>query len=170
MTSISAEYLADTFANGFWVFVGIVAGAFIQYLLGWIQLRAQRRNAIKMLQIEVEMNLSELEKFKERINYLKERILANQISEKDIFVNTQGFDYSVAQPLNLSGLFHSLLGHEKLKMYFDFLRFFNDRNGEIINSMLQLEHARNKSLNYLDFLLERSKVLGEGLQKVADTK
>ena len=60
---------SSAFATAFWVFVGIVAGALIQYLLSRIFLREQIKNALVMLKTEIEMNLSEVERFEKRIRF-----------------------------------------------------------------------------------------------------
>ena len=74
------------FWNGFWVFVGVVAGAGIQYRLMKKTVAEQRVMAFKVLKTETEMNCAEVDHFLERITYLKERVGANQIATDDLFI------------------------------------------------------------------------------------
>lgn len=163
---LEAVLAGNAFANAFWVFIGIVAGACIQFLLGMLTQRGQRKNAIRVLRTEIEMNLSQLESLLERVNYLRERISANQISDQDLLISMHGFDYSAVNPLVASGYFHILLGHKHVKQYFDFMRFFNNNSAEIINSTLRTEHAGSKSLDYLEKLRSQCADLGFGLNQV----
>jgi hypothetical protein len=166
LDGFAAILAGNAFANAFWVFVGVVVGALIQYLLGWLTVRSQKKNAMKALLTEVSMNRSEVAEFKKRLGYLRERIAANQISEIDLFVSMQGFDYSIVNPLVSSGHFHVLLGHKDVKNYFEFMKFFNNSSAELINSMLRTEHEKAKSLDYLTLLEEKASALLDKLHEV----
>lgn len=156
----------NAFANAFWVFVGVVAGALIQYLLGWLTQRSQKRNAMKALLTEISINRKEVAEFINRLWYLRERVSANQISDADLFISMQGFDYSIVNPLVNSGHFHVLLGHKDVKNYFEFMKFFNNQNADLINSMLRTEHEKAKSLDYLTWLEDKATALLGKLDEV----
>lgn len=147
------------FWSAFWLFFGIVVGALIQYGLGRAAARDARRLALQVLKVEIQMNLLEAERFRERILYLRERISADQIETEDIFVTTSGFDYSALPPLVNSGFFHSSLGADSVRRYLEFQRFFNNGYATTINSVLRTEHERGKSLDYLDWLETRASYL-----------
>ncbi|MDR7123989.1 hypothetical protein J2X53_000795 [Pseudorhodobacter sp. 4114] len=156
----------NAFANAFWVFVGIVSGAIIQHLLGWINQASQRKYAKTALKTEIDLNLDEIKHFLTRIDFLRSRISAGQINENDLFISMQGFDYSIVNPLVMSGHFHVMLGHEKVSRYFSFMRFFNAQNSHVINSNLRMEHERMKSLDYLSGLQDETERLSFGLEEV----
>lgn len=159
---LTAILSGNAFANAFWVFIGVVAGAFIQFFLGMLNQRTQRRNAERALETEIELNLSQFQALQSRFGYLRERISAGQIDEKDLFLTMQGFDYSIVNPLIASGHFHVVLGHENVTRYFNFMKFFNNKNAELLNSMLRTEHEKAKSLDYLTLLeKEAGRVVGE---------
>ncbi|WP_298915109.1 hypothetical protein [uncultured Roseobacter sp.] len=82
------------FWNGFWVFIGVVAGAGIQYRLMQKTAVKQREMAFKVLKTETEMNCAEVDIFLDRIVYLKDRVGAGQIEQNDLFISMQAFDYS----------------------------------------------------------------------------
>jgi len=166
LNGYAAILAGNAFANAFWVFVGVVAGALIQYLLGWLTLHSQKKNAMKALLTEISMNREEVKEFEKRIRYLRERISASQISDADLFISMQGFDYSIVNPLVESGHFHVLLGHKDVKNYFEFMKFFNNNNAQLINSMLRTEHEKSKSLDYLIWLEDKAKTLLGKLQEV----
>lgn len=156
----------SVFANAFWVFVGIVAGAFIQFLLNWLTLRSQRKNAGRALDTEIQLNINHINAFRDRIKVLRERISAGQVQDQDLFLSMQGFDYSIVSPLVAAGHFHIMLGPERVNQYFDFMRFFNNENGKMINSMLVSEHANDRSLAYLEWLDRQATQLSNALTDV----
>jgi hypothetical protein len=156
----------NAFANAFWVFVGIVAGSFVQFILTWLVQWSQRRAARKALDTEKMLNLSQVAVLRERIRYLKERIAAGQIIEDDLFFSMQGFDYSMVAPLINSGHFHVMLGHEKVFDYFLFMKFFNNDNAETLNSMLRTEHEKKLSLDYLGYVEKKIEDLSRAYGRV----
>jgi hypothetical protein len=149
------ERLAENsaFQNAFWIFLGIVAGAVIQHLLHRLNIRWQRNVAFRILKAEIELNLEALASLRARVGYLKDRISASQISENDLFISMEQFDYSALGPLIGQGFFHSMLGPDLMKKYFSFSRIFNNGYAETINSMIRLKHEEGKSLDYLDGVL-----------------
>jgi hypothetical protein len=163
---LNAILAGNAFANAFWVSVGVVAGAFVQYLLGLLNVRAQRKYARKALNTEIKLNNKQLVLLNSRIQYLRERIGASQILDDDLFVSMQGFDYSIVNPLVMSGHFHVMLGHEKVEKYFDFMKFFNNQNASLVNSMLRTEHEKSKSLDYLIWLEGEISRLGGKLRDI----
>lgn len=151
---------SNGFANAFWIFLGIVCGVLIQFFFNWLTARQQRRNAVEVLKVEIEMNLVELDLFLQKLNFLRERIAANQIEPNEVFVSMQGFDFSAMSPLIATGHFHHYLGSSGSRAYFEFARFFSDANAVNLNSMLKTDHASGKSLALLKLLEERSAELG----------
>jgi hypothetical protein len=55
----------DGFWNAFWLFIGVVAGALIQYALEQIKVFQQRRNAKRLFGIETSINRQELNRLRE---------------------------------------------------------------------------------------------------------
>ena len=78
----------------------------------------------------------------------------------------QGFDYSIVNPLVMSGHFHVMLGHERVVKYFNFMRFFSNQNASTVNSMLRTEHEKAKSLDYLAYLDAKIREVAKGLTEV----
>lgn len=154
------------FWNGFWVFIGVVAGAGIQYRLMQMTLAKQREMAFKVLKTEAEMNCAEVDSFFDRIVYLKERVGASQIEQNDLFVSMQAFDYSALNPLVNSGHFHSMLSAEDVRSYLEFVRFFSNGNADIVNSQLRTEHDRGKSIDYLDWLAHKAMSLKKSMEAI----
>ena len=163
---LEATLTSPAFQNAFWVFVGIVAGAIIQYILAAQSMREHRANARRVLETEVALNLSEAEHFKKRLSYIKERLAAGQISDSDLFVTMHGFDYSAITPIVNSGHFHTMLSAEGVRRYLQFMRFFNNENAKWINSMFSTEHGRGKSMDFIDWLFGQVDTLCLGLQNL----
>lgn len=154
--------------SALWLFLGIIAGAAIQYRLNKRVLEDQRTMARRILRTEIELNLSELNNFYQRVSFLRERISASQIDEQNIFISFELFDYSAMSPLVQSGHFHTILTQEQIRDYFAFVRFFSNANASIITSELKAEHGRRKSLDYLAFLEEQAQSLEERLLSVQE--
>ncbi|TDK41007.1 hypothetical protein [Antarcticimicrobium luteum] len=167
---ISQVLNSPAFQNGFWVFVGIVAGAFIQYFLGYLQGRKQAKNALKVMQIEIEYNLGEVKALLDHIEWMRSRISAGQILVGDLFFPMEKFDYSSIAPLANSGYFHILLGPERVKKYLEFNNFFRVENGSSLTSMLRTEHGAENSLNFLDNVKVRALELAKGLDQIANSR
>ena len=159
---------SNGFANAFWIFVGIVTGAFIQFLFQVLISRQQRKNALTVLKVEIEMNLGEVESFRSHLAYLRERIAAQQITEENIFISMKAFDYSAVGPLGSSGHFHYQLGSKGIRSYLNFLRFFSNDNAEILNSMLKTEHAAGRSLDLIQRLDAHAETLANEYAALKD--
>ena len=161
---------SSAFLNAFWIFIGIVAGAFIQHLLNRLTFRSQAKMALKVLQIEIAYNLSEVEAFEQHLRWLKDRISAGQISEDEMYFPMQRFDYSAIGPLMNAGYFHVLLGAARMKHYLEFNNFFRIVNGESLTMMLRTEHGRGKSLEMLEWVERRTKELKAGMADLEETR
>lgn len=145
------------------MFLGVLAGALIQYWLSQIQFRKHQANARLVLETEIDLNLIEANAIKARISFLKERVASGQIEQEELFFNMQAFDYSAIGPLVNSGHFHAMLGSEGVKKYLEFMRYFNNDNANNLNSMLHSEYEKNKSMAFLDWMLQRCDELSSGL-------
>jgi hypothetical protein len=113
-------WVSQFFFNAVWLFLGIVAGAIVQHLMNALAYRRQARIALQVMQIEISYNISEVERFKKHLDWLRNRITASQIDEHDFFLPMQKFDYSSVGPLTNSGYFHVLLGPELVRNYLEF--------------------------------------------------
>ncbi|WP_425099636.1 hypothetical protein [Tropicibacter sp. S64] len=154
------------FANAFWVFVGVVAGALIQSALGFVERNRQGSSALQVLQIEAQFNLEELQVFKDEIARQKVLLTAGEINSQQVFFPMASFDYSALGPVNNSGYLHLLLGSDLLKELLSFSKFFNNRNGEILHAQLQQEAAQNRSVHFLDRVEKRASELEQGLMRI----
>lgn len=144
------------FMSGFWVFVGIVAGVVVQIGANLWMARRQKANAKDVLRCELEMNLAEIEKLRERLGKLKQRVTSNQLEGTE-FIDMLAFDYSALQPLVQAGYFHKLLGSEGVKDYFTAMKFFNNETAQFLTQRLWAEHDQNKSVVYIQWLEEQIK-------------
>jgi len=160
----------EPFWAGFGIFTGIVAGAIIQHLLNALSLRRQARNALQVMQTEIAYNQSEVAELRNRIQWLKQRISASQISEDDLFLPMQKFDYSSIGPLTNAGYFHVLLGPEKVRAYLEFYHFFRIENGQQLTIMLKAEHQQGNSLAFLEWVEERAEKLVNALDPIRGAK
>lgn len=143
----------DAFWNGFWVFVGIVAGAIIQYFLGRLTQWDQRRNAGMIFKSEIAINRAELEMLKRNVQRKKERFSGNQITEFDFLFDLADFNYQIVGPLISAGWFHKMLGPEGVKHYFRFMNSLNIQAALRYHDLLAEAHQRNESLEWLDWFL-----------------
>ena len=159
-------YLGMHLQMRFWVFIGVVAGAFIQYGLGKLETFSRKKNAIQALQTEIELNLTEYENFKKQISLLRDKVSAAQVNPDDLFINMQGFDYSIVQPLNFSGHFHTMLGSEKVRQYFDFMRYFNINNASFLTEFLRSQHEKGKSIELLNLISDQAEIKSAALKKI----
>jgi len=157
-------------ANAFWVFVGIVAGAFIQFALGRVQVRYQAKNAFRVMKAEIELNLDAHARFNEQIARLKELVSAGQLAPDELFISMQEFDYSAIPPLVSQGHFHFMLGPEKAKHYFEFMRFFNVGNSKVLTDVLRREHGAGRSIEAIRWIESRGNEVSKNLREIGNLK
>jgi hypothetical protein len=144
----------QAFSNAFWVFVGIVAGALIQFLFHYIILRSQRRNARLLFRSEIEINQGVLAQVEQQIRKKKERFAANQKEESDYWFDFKSFNYRMVDPLINSGHFHAILGPECVKRYFEFMNDLNVEAAVRAEHLLRREDDEGRSLKCLDWFLD----------------
>lgn len=142
------------FANAFWVFIGIVAGALIQHGLNWLTQRKQRENAKRLFRVETSINRSALQSLAENLRRKKERFVAGQQVDQDFFIDMSAFNYRLVDPLINSGHFHEFLGAEGVKRYFQYAGELNINNAQNLIAMLRQEAEAGRSLNMLDWLID----------------
>jgi hypothetical protein len=162
--------MTTIFANAFWLFLGIVAGAFVQHFLNFLTTRRQASNALRVMQVEITYNLDEVDAFLRHVEWLKGRIAAGQIEEDKIFLPMHKFDYSTIGPLSNSGHFHMLLGADNLRKYLEFLYFFQSENASFLTQRLRLEHGVNNSMAYLDWIAEEAQSHYSKMRPLKDAK
>lgn len=170
MNAILAFLTASGFWSGFGIFWGIVAGAFIQHFLNHLSQRRHAKNALQMMQIEIAYNRSEVERFREYISWLKQRIASHQLNEDDLFLPMQKFDYSSIGPLTNAGYFHVFLGPERVRAYLEFYHFFRIENGIQLTNMLRQQHEQGSSMAFLEWIEKRAGELVNSLEPIENAK
>lgn len=157
-------------SQALWVFIGIVAGALIQFLLGQLQFWMFRRNAKKLFRVETEINRSELSKLKLDIERKKQRFVANQQTSDDYFFDLSDFNYRIIDPLINSGQFHAILGPEAVANYFRFLNALRSDRAVNWQNALRQQHEHGKSLQFFDWLLETKMKEWEGFLSTVEDR
>ena len=171
MSGIVSELWANAaFQNALWLFLGIVAGALVQFMLSRMQVRSGANNALRVMKTEIELNLDEYENFKRQIARLKELISAGQVNEGELLITMEGFNYSAVNPLVQQGFFHYMLGAEKAKEYFAFMRFFNNDNANVLTNILRNQHQLSKSIAFLNYIESKGFERREGLSEIMGAK
>jgi hypothetical protein len=156
---------SNAFANAFWILIGIVIGVLIQYLFHRVQGSEQRRNALKVIEIEVALNLDIYDTFLSRVKHLRGKISSGQVKAEDLYFDMSEFDFSAMHPLVNSGYFHVELGVDKVRRYYRFVRFFSSINGNFLTGQLRDAHASSQSLDFLDQFERRCEELRVDFQK-----
>lgn len=144
----------NAFANAFWVFVGIVAGAVIQHLLGLVTIRKQKSNAKRLFRVETAINRSALDSLKNSVVKKKERFVSGQQTDQDFFIDMSSFNYRIVDPLINAGYFHEFLGPEGVARYFRYANELNVNNAQNLVGILRQEAEAGRSLNFLDWLID----------------
>lgn len=170
MIGFYSIFASSEFVTAFWIFVGIVAGALVQHFLNRLTQIRQSKNAFAVLKTEVDLNLDELGRFRDLLASLREGISAQQVSEDNIFITMQGFDYSAVAPLVNQGYFHFMLGPESAKKYFEFMRFFNNNHAQALTNLLKQEHLKGSSLNCIQWIDRKAEELGIELGNLQSAK
>ena len=140
--------------NAFWVFVGIVAGSLIQFVLHFLILRSQRNKAARLFAAEIEINEGALALVESSLKRKKERFAANQQTDVDFWFDYSTFNYRMVDPLINTGHFHDIFGSEGVKLYFEFMNELNVDAANRAEQLLRGDAERGQSLACLDWFLE----------------
>lgn len=159
------------FWNAFWIFIGIVAGAAIQYVLQWFASLSQRKNAKRLMKIEIEINRRALAALSSHIAETKEYALSNELAGRYIFFDMSGFSYLLSNPLISTGHFHDILGADGVSAYFKFAQDLNTSNAQNIKALFDQEVQNGKTMSFLNWLIntkmiEWSEQLGQVEKKL----
>lgn len=136
-------------SNPFWLFLGIVAGALIQHVLGIFDRHRQARAALKVLQVEVKRNLEEASRYIAEIDRQLTLFSSGELDVDNIFFPMSAFDYSALGPLNNSGYLHLLLGSQALSDVLRFNGHFNNETGKMLHSVLQQRKSTSSAASFL---------------------
>ena len=140
--------------NAFWVFVGIVAGSLIQFVLHFLILRSQRNKAARLFAAEIEINEGALALVESSLKRKKERFAANQQTDGDFWFDYSTFNYRMVDPLINTGHFHDIFGSKGVKLYFQFMNDLNLDAATRAEQILRGEAKKGQSLACLDWFLE----------------
>ena len=144
----------EFFWNAFWVFIGIVAGAIIQFGFHSLIKRSQKGNAKKLLLVEIEINRKELGNLKAELTRKKDLFASIQFQEGDFGFNFASFNYRMMDPLINSGYFHIILDADGVKKYFQFVNDLNVNNSKTFEIMLREHHGDGSSVKFLNWILD----------------
>ncbi len=142
------------FQNAFWVFVGIVCGALIQFLFHYIISLSQRRNAKRLFRIEIEINSDVLAVLEADLTRKRELFVSKQQTDQDYYINLNDFNYTMVNPLINSGYFHAIAGSDGVRRYFKFMNDLNSKNALVLQQMLRAQDEENASIRMLNWLLD----------------
>lgn len=150
-----SEFLVSTsFQQALWLFLGIVAGALIQFLFHYIIAKSQKSKAKKLFRVEVEINAEVLNLVEEAVLRKKGRFVSGQEADHDFNFDFSDFNYRMVDPLINTGHFHELVGADGVKSYFKFMNDLNLQDQLVFKNMLTQEHERNSSLDFLDYVID----------------
>ena len=144
----------DSFWNAFWLFLGVVAGALIQFILNWVSTRLQRKSAKRVFRVETSINRTALEVLETSLNRKKERFVAGQVGDSDYFIDMSAFNYRIVDPLINAGYFHDFLGAEGVQRYMRYAGELNVNNAQNLSGILRQETEAGRSLGFLDWLID----------------
>ncbi|MFD0858885.1 hypothetical protein [Roseovarius aquimarinus] len=140
--------------SAFWVFVGVVAGAIIQFFFHYIISLSQRANAKRLFRVELEINSELLAGVEADLLRKKSLFVSGQQNETDFIFNFFDFNYRMVDPLINTGHFHAIVGADGVKAYFQFMNDLNSGNAISLEKILRRQHDENTSVRFLDHLIE----------------
>ncbi|MCB0340511.1 MAG: hypothetical protein KDD53_12945 [Bdellovibrionales bacterium] len=81
ITQPSCLWWSDAFSNGFWVFVGIIAGTLVTLLSAYVLIRLKRRKIKQNIKFEVTFNISKIQEWKGMLEKLLEHSNSDNIED-----------------------------------------------------------------------------------------
>ncbi|WP_300013178.1 hypothetical protein [uncultured Roseobacter sp.] len=145
------------FVNAFWVFVGIVAGALIQWVLNYLTFRSSFRRARRVFYSEVLINWRELRSLEIRLKQLRKAIEDGTARAELVSVDMSRFAYRTIDLLINSGNFHQIFSPETMSKVFEFSSVFNQNYGNYSTGRIRDNLASEEGLaavSHLSLILD----------------
>jgi len=140
------------FSNAFWIFIGILVGTVVQYLMQRTLMWHQRQNAKKLFRIEIEINQGELDRLGVDIENKLRLFASGEQLDHDFYFDMSAFNYRMLDPLINSGHFHEILGLHGVKSYFKFANDCNEANARVLQSELRRQAELGGAVRYLQWI------------------
>ena len=170
MEELKQAILSEAFLNGFWLFVGICAGAFVQVLVNTYFHRQGFDRARNIFYSEVVINYWELERLQGSLERLRDKISTGNASAQDVSISMRGFAYRSIDLLINSGHFHQIFRPETITKIFEFASALNSQNGDSSSRFLReaLEHGdRDAAARHIISLIDACKLGRSHLEEIS---
>ena len=152
--SLASIVTAILTSQAFWVFVGIVAGSFVQYGFHLILMRSHEKNARLVFLAEVAINELELAKVMRSLERKRAQFISGELDPNSFFFDFTGFNYRAVDPLINSGFFHKILGAELVKSYFEFMNHLNVQYAHGLQQLLTEKYEEERAVTFLNHIID----------------
>lgn len=110
----SFEWVSDFIAPGFGVFLGVIAGALIQFGLQWLYGKIHEKRSLKNLKFELQFNIRKLDGLIKEVGNLRDSVNANAVSEYFGYFKTTGCLLATVDDMLHKGLLYKHLTHDDI--------------------------------------------------------
>lgn len=145
MTDVTTNVFLENGITALGLFAGIVAGALIQYVFQWLTIYRQKKNAKRILTVEIKHNLSLLPQVRKTLSSIKAKAGAQSLDQNETYIDMRLFNYRASDVLIYHGWFHTTLNEKHIKDLFEVLLTFNN------NTAIQWHAMLKESLDRKDY-------------------
>jgi hypothetical protein len=140
---------------GFWIFVGIVAGAMVQYFLGWVNVRLNYKKSLRNLKFELQFNISQIIEFQATATTMRNKINAEVLNQFFGYFPYSNLIWVTGTNMLSWGTLYDALNHEEIKKLVKISKVFSQAgenwpNERIVN--LQKSQDKAAAVSFVDYL------------------
>ena len=118
------EWVFDPIALALGVFLGVVAGALVQFGLQWINGKIQEKQSVRNLKFELEFNIKKCAELIGEVRKLRDKVNANAVGQYFGYFKTSGILVVIVDDMLRKGLLYKYLTHDDIwKLQIHYVRF-----------------------------------------------
>lgn len=165
----SFDWMSDLLAPGIGVFLGVVAGACVQYMLQWLNGKFQEKQELRNFKFELQFNINKVDGLLKEMVTLRNSVNANALEGYFGYLKTTGCLIAVADEMLRKGLLYKHLSHDDIwKLQEHYQRLSGNEawyNSEITKMKEQYNpKERVDMVNFIEGQFQDAKVDLEGIR------
>ncbi len=110
----SFEWVSDFIAPGFGVFLGVVAGALVQFGLAWLYAKRHEKQSVRNLKFELEFNIKKCAELISEVRKLRNSVNANSVGQYFGYFKTSDILVAIVDEMLKQGLLYKYLTHDDI--------------------------------------------------------
>lgn len=166
----SFDWTSELLAPGIGVFLGVIAGACVQYMLQWLYGKSQEKQGLRNFKFELQFNINKVDGLLTEIVNLRNSINANAPEGYFGYLKTTGCLITAADEMLRKGLLYKHLSHDdiwKLQEHYQRLSGSEEWYNAEIKKIKEQYSAKERAemVNFIEGQFRTAKI---DLEKIRD--